>query len=240
MRRLVALSYSPWSEKARWALDHHRVEYRRVEYVPMLGAPLLRAATRRWSGRVTVPVLLGDGPPRLDSWDIALRAEEIGEGAPLFAGDRGAIAGWNALSDRALAASRAAAIARVAADPGAQQESLPGLVPSALRPALRPVATVGVGYFRRKYGGDAPPERALEDALAELREALDARGGEHVLGELSYADIAMAAALQFVRPVADRFIRLGPASRRAYSDEALARRYEDLIEWRDRFYDRYR
>ena len=58
MNRLVALSYSPWSEKARWALLHHGVPFREIEYVPILGTPWLRWVARRASGRVTVPTLL--------------------------------------------------------------------------------------------------------------------------------------------------------------------------------------
>ena len=34
---LYSLVYSPWSEKARWALDHHRIAYRRVRYEPVIG-----------------------------------------------------------------------------------------------------------------------------------------------------------------------------------------------------------
>jgi glutathione S-transferase len=47
MRKLVALHYSPWSEKARWALDHHGVAYRYEEYKILLGEPKLRLATKK-------------------------------------------------------------------------------------------------------------------------------------------------------------------------------------------------
>ena len=48
-RTLYGLSLSPWTERARWALDHHGVAYDYHEHVPMLGEVLLRmkARTRR-------------------------------------------------------------------------------------------------------------------------------------------------------------------------------------------------
>jgi len=37
MTELVGIPFSPWSEKARWALDVRRVPYRKVTYAPLLG-----------------------------------------------------------------------------------------------------------------------------------------------------------------------------------------------------------
>ena len=68
----------------------------------------------------------------------------------------------------------------------------------------------------------------MRDALSDGRRCL--------LGEFSYADIAMASALQFVAPVGDEHIRLGPATRRAWTDLDLAGELTDLIEWRDQLY----
>ncbi len=39
-RRLIGLHYSPWTEKARWALDRQRVPYAFEEHLPMLGEML--------------------------------------------------------------------------------------------------------------------------------------------------------------------------------------------------------
>lgn len=58
MARLYAESFAPWCEKARWALDHHRVPYDYTEHLPMIGELRLRSAARKWSGRVTVPLLV--------------------------------------------------------------------------------------------------------------------------------------------------------------------------------------
>ena len=39
---LYSIPYSPWSMRARWALDHHRIPHRSREWVPLLTEPVLR------------------------------------------------------------------------------------------------------------------------------------------------------------------------------------------------------
>jgi glutathione S-transferase len=52
--------------------------------------------------------------------------------------------------------------------------------------------------------------------------------------------MAMAAALQFVEPVDDPHIRLGPVSRTLWREPPLAERHPELLAWRDRLYARHR
>jgi glutathione S-transferase len=74
--------------------------------------------------------------------------------------------------------------------------------------------------------------------LSAMRDQLS---GDYLLGdELSYADMAMAAAMQFVKPVDTRFIRLGPASLTCWTEPELRDRYPELLEWRDAVYARDR
>lgn len=243
MAVLVALSYSPWSEKARWALDHHRVPYREVEYVPMLGAPLLRVALRDFHGPVTVPVLFYEGGAFRDSYDIARFAEREGAGAPLFpSGSEAAVTAWNADSETLMAHGRALSVSSTAKDRDALAEALPGFLPAVVRPALRPLAALGTRYIARKYVLD---EHGLEEHRAAIRDVLDrlraALGGRATLLDgFSYADVAMAAALQFVRPVSGRYVPLGAATRLAWTRPRLAEDYADLLDWRDRTYERFR
>ena len=49
----------------------------------------------------------------------------------------------------------------------------------------------------------------------------------------------MAQVLAFVQPPAFG-LRIGAASRRNFTDTAMAERYADLVEWRDALYDAYR
>ena len=243
MARLIALHYSPWSEKARWALDHHHVPYTVEHYMPMLGEPLLRLRTGRLTGPIGVPVLLDGEGAIFDSFAIARHAERNGSGAPLFpAAHLAEITRWNDRSNDALTAGRIPVITRMSTDRAAQQEALPGFIPAALRPALAGASQLAVRFLASKYsiGRDLEgAEARVAAVLDELRAALDGR--VYLLdGELTYADIAAAVTLQMVRPVRDAFIRLRPATRACWTSPALEKRYPDLLEWRDQLYDKHR
>jgi glutathione S-transferase len=237
---LVYLSYSPWSAKARWALAHHGVGYRKVRYVPMVGEPALRLRMRRPFGRVTVPVWIDGERVLMDSLSIAREAERIGRGTPLFpAGADADIEAWNELGERMLAVGRARIIAATQAHEDLQLE----LVPPSLR-RVRPLglamARMGLRYFERKYGFPGPrvaDEGLFRDGLERLRAAIAGRGT--VLGSFTYADIAMALPLTFVVPPAPPILRLGEASRRHLGDPGLAHEYSDLVRWRDGLLTRY-
>src|SRR5262245_7221361 len=141
MRTLYGMSFSPWSEKARWALDHHGVPYEFHDHVPMLGEPLLRLKARRFSGRVSVPMLVDESGATLESFEIARRAEAIGRGKALFPSERMAeIRRWNESSDRIMEAGRAAVLRNILASADAQREALPRLIPGAARKALSPMS----------------------------------------------------------------------------------------------------
>jgi glutathione S-transferase len=243
MAQLIALHYSPWTEKARWALDHHHIPYRFEHYVPMLGEPILRLRTGRLTGPATVPVLIDGDAVIFDSFAIARHAERNGSGAPLFpTAHLAEITRWNDRADGALAAGRALVVTNIAASRAAQAESLPGFIPEAIRPALTGMAQLGVRYLALKYSISRDLERAearMATTLDELRAALDGRA--YLLdGELTYADIAAAMVLQGVRPVSDAFIRVGPATRACWTTPALESRYADLLEWRDQLYAKHR
>jgi len=59
-----------------WALDRCGVPFREKAYLPRLGEPLMRLRCGRWSGRITVPILLAEGQALGDSYDIARWAAE--------------------------------------------------------------------------------------------------------------------------------------------------------------------
>jgi glutathione S-transferase len=242
--RLVYLSISPWSERARWALDHHGIEYELVAHVPVTGERRLRRLVGAGAGRVTVPVLLLPGEVIRESWDIARYADRHGSGTPLIPAERAAeVRQYDDLADRTMASARALVTARLLANPAALDETLPRDVPRWLRPCLRPLVRHGTRWFARKYtltlGDPAAPTAALRAALTTLRERL-AQSSPHLLGAFSYADIVMAGLLQGVAPVDDQYIRLGPATRAVWSQPALAAEFADLIRWRDALYERQR
>jgi len=245
MHTLVGLHYSPWTEKARWALAHHAVPYRYEEYVPMLGEPLLRVRARRPFGRVTVPVLLDDGHAVFDSWEIARLAERTGAGAPLFPPAREAqVRAWNERGETALRAARSLIVYRMGRDRAAQAEALPAFIPAPLRPHLASVAKLGTSFVGAKYragaAGTFESEGVVRDVLEALRTGLDGGRKSYLLGGFTYADVAMSVVLQAVRPVRHPAVTLGEASRAAWGHEELARSYADLVEWRDSLYAKHR
>lgn len=242
-RTLYGLGYSPWSEKARWALDHHGVEYTYHEHVPMLGEPLLRLKAGRLTGRVSVPMLVDDAGVTLESFEIARRAEALGSGAKLFPEEQlDEIRRWNRMSDQVMEAGRVLVIQRTLASEEAQRDALPKLIPSGARGSLAFMARSGTKFLAKKYGvsnASADDARSsIADALEALRRALEK--GPRLTGEFSYADIVMAAAIQMVKPVDDAYVRLSPVTREVWTEPKLAQRFVDLVAWRDEVYRRHR
>lgn len=242
--RLVGEHFSPWTEKARWALDHHRLAYAFREYTPVIEEPWLRLMTRNFSRKpATIPVLFDGRDTLTDSFAIARHADRKGARSKLFpASGLEAIEAWNETSERALGAGRALFFARLEKDAEAQLDFVPSFFPQPVRPLLRRSMGPTVAYLRKKHGADdaflARAHEGLDQALASLREALSGR--LHLLDELSYADLAMAVVLQFVKPVDDRHIPLSRAHRRCFTEAELARKHGDLLEWRDRLYAAHR
>ena len=235
MTELLGMTLSPYTEKARFALDHHAIPYRFRQYVPMLGEPGLRLRLKTPFGRVSVPVLFDGGRAVADSFKIARHVDAAGSGAKLFPEEHLAdITAFNDRSEAALGAGRALAMRRLIDSPGTREEALPPFVPPALRPALTSMAGLGFAFVRKKYGASDELEgaaRTFSAALVTLRETL--RGRPYLLDAFTFADIAMAAPLFGVRPVDAAYVRLGDATRAAFTDESLAREFADLVEWRD-------
>jgi glutathione S-transferase len=244
-RRLVVLSYSPWSERARWALDHHGLAYREIQHYPMVGELRLRRIVGRGPERATVPVLLADGKVLNDTWDIAVYADRHGTSAKLIPADlEGEVRRIAEIANRAMQAGRALLMATMLTNGEALDETLPPQFPKFIRPLMRPIARFGARWFSRKYELDLAAvdanDRGMRIGLDGLRSALASSGSGYVLARFSYADVVMASMLQGIAPVPDRYIPLGRASRRVWTRENLAADYADLVAWRDGLYAAHR
>ena len=240
MDQLVGLPYSPWTEKARWALDHHRVTYRFHEHVPLLGEPLLRLRAPKGK-KPTVPLYLFRGGAIVDSIDIARHAESIGKGSPLFVANHvETIERWNRASEALLGVARGLVIRNLLADKDAQVEAIPRFLP--FRSLLTPVARSATRFIGSKYAASESPELDVERVVIPLLDEWKAElgGRATLLDTFSYADVTMAVALQFVTPVGGDCIRLGPATRRTWTHSGLSKKYADLLAWRDELYAKYR
>ena len=242
--RLIALRVSPWSERAKWALEHHRLPYQNIEHAPFIGERRLRRLVGADKKRATVPVLLTGEQVLCESWEIACYADREGAGTRLIPPEREAeVRKWNTLADETMEAGRALVGAALLASPAAIDEGLPPQVPGWLRPLLRPIGTYGVKWFARKYGlhrMEAGAQRAKLRSTLEVLRAAVAPDRPYLLGSFSYADIVMATCLQGVLPVADRYIELGPSTRKVWTCAELAAEFSDVLAWRERLYAQHR
>ena len=224
--------FSPWTKKARWALDHCEIPYYYKEYTPTLSEPGLRRRLRQWSGKISVPILFSDRQVLRDSWEIARYANERADNERL--GDFEAIAPWNVLSEAALAEGRTRVLRCILRNNQALEESLPAFVPKPLRGTLRFVARDAVQRLDRKYAHLVEPG-ALRQALEQTREGLAQVDSDYLLGRFTYADVTMATVLEVIAPIARTQPPLGPMTQRCWSVPELASEFGDLLDWRDRF-----
>jgi len=237
---LVSLRYSPWSERARWVLDHHRISYRTLQHDPFLNELRLRHLAGWPRGRVTVPLLLAGERRYRTSWDIACYADSVGSGERLIPDElTSAIAEIDSLAERAMNLGRSLLVDALLADPSALDASWPSWVPAPVASGLRPLARFGTRWFARKYALDfgslAADREGVRVVLDELRRR--SAGRQFLLDRFSYADIIVATCLQLVTPVSDRHWRLEPAQRRVWTRPDLAGDYPDLLQWRDSIYE---
>ena len=243
MRTLVGLTASGWTEKARWALDHHRVAYRFHNYVPLIQERWLRKHVAP-GVKASVPLLIDPpGASTQGSFFIAKRAEELGQGSPLFPPEHlAAIDRWEAMSEKVLDVARIYAMPRMLASSGAQAEALPKFVPGPLRRLFAPTARLGMRYVVRKHQVPESTEALIDStvvpALETLRAALGGR--PYLEGTFTYADITAAMMLVFLGPPADRHLPMGPATRAVWTHEGLVARFPDLLAWRNTLYDQHR
>jgi glutathione S-transferase len=240
---LLSLHYSPWSERARWALDYQGVEYRLVQHAPFLGERRLRKVVGKRVERATVPVLVTEDSVLRDSWDIALHADARGSREKLVPSElEASIRELNDLAESTMVRSRGLVTAALLENDAALDQGLPRYVPPVLRPLLRPLSRYGTRWFARKYGLDLAdletPRRILAQTLALFRERYGTR--PYLFDRFTYADIVFCSLLQGVRPVDDRYLRLWPAWRTVWTQPALAAEFSDLLERRDRLYAAHR
>jgi glutathione S-transferase len=98
-------------------------------------------------------------------------------------------------------------------------------------------------YLARKYEVQRGRKENLASArtvLDRLRDAVEPEPGYLVGDRFTFADIAMACALQFILPVHDHYMAIGPETRRLWTWTALREHARPCLEWRDRMYRLHR
>lgn len=242
---LVSLGISAWSLKARFALKHHAVRYTTTPYNPLYSEFFLRLRLGKWGGKLTVPVMLTpkDGV-LLQSYDIAQWADGHSErpGAEqLFPpGLEEDVKRWNETSDRLLGWARIALTDELLADPAMLRKTVPGNVR-----VLGPLATMltrrVVARLNAKYRSEG--SSSFEEVLSLLREAQAAvkkgKDGYLVGGRLTYADMAMAVAVQVVKPLGRPFATSARPPLKAFAAAELQAEFAGLVAWRDSLFEKH-
>jgi glutathione S-transferase len=235
---LYTIHHSPWSERARWALQHHKVEFEERAHVPLTGELALRIRAKRW-GKVSVPMLVDDdGTPVVGSLEIAEHVDRKGQQPTLFPdGARDDIRALYETLEDALRAARARSVHRLMTDDEGIDATVPGFVRAL--PFHRAIGRLGVRYITRKYEArDESTDARTRAGLLAVRDALGSK--PYVLGTFSFADVLATSVVQTVAPVDDRYLELPPATRRMWTHERLRGEFGDLIAWRDRVYREWR
>jgi glutathione S-transferase len=207
----------------------------------MIGELLLRRAAklREKGKKASVPLLVDGDDAVMGAFEIAKHAEANGRGAPLFPRDPAvdkAIAHWNDVAERMTNVGRTRVFIELRKSRLAQKEALPSFVPGFMTGS----ASLAASFLARKYAVptdlDAEVKQVLRPALDEVRAAL--AGKPYLLDVFTYADVAIACALQAVRPY-DR-APLGPGTRATWTNEELAAEFDDLLMWRDAVHRKHR
>ena len=236
---LHGLSYSPWTERARWALDHHGVAYRWVVHRLYLDERGLRRRARVAPGeRASVPLFVEGDTILRDSIDILKHADVVGRGTKLVEDPR-ALDALVAMFEPGLQAMRGRVTAGTIESSACIREHGAEVVPAFMAGLLAPVVVRAARFIGDKYGAVLERDgQNLETIRATLRAARsridttrvpDARSlrAEHIL---------LATFLQGIRPVTAPHIKLGPASRAVWTCEPLLEEAADLLAWRDAVY----
>lgn len=237
MNTFYSIAYSPWSERARWALQAAQIPFQNVAFVPTVTDARLRLALRRPLGRLTVPVLFVDGGPALDdSLDIARWASQQAPERLPFGQQTQAL--WQTAS-RLLEASRIRTTWRALDDEALLRANLPTPLRKAGPLGLR-VGKLVARKLLKKYpaGSREACLDTMRQCLQELRPAVE--GKKTIEGQFSVADIAVATSLAMVQPAPGRWARLSDTARRGWTEPALAQEFAELLAWRDQLYRDHR
>ena len=202
MTELWQFRYSPYNEKARWALALKGVAYAPK---PVLPGPHLRTI-RKLSGQTATPVLVMDGEVTANSADILARLERAFPDPPLYPADPAEIEdalGWQRRFDEALGPRmRRAVLDVMLGDLGYVAETFAGGRAWPVRAFYRAGLPLAAGLIRKGNGIAGPADaadghRAIDEAFGLVEDAAG-ESGYLVGGHFTVADLTAASMLATV------------------------------------------
>jgi len=195
---LLQFRYSPYNEKARWALDLKRVPHRRVDLMP--GPHMARV--RRLTGQTATPVLVIDGRAIAGSAAIVRELDQLWPEPTLQAAAPASTAIETRFDDEFAPRIRRKVLALLLEDHGYFCRIFAEGQNAANRLIYRALLPLAQGMVRRGNGITGPSaiedgERALQEALTFVAERSRATG--YLAGNsFTAADLAAASALAMV------------------------------------------
>lgn len=239
---------SPWSERARWALDLSGMSYDTIVFTPLISNPYARWLSRNVNRKLTIPLAVSDrGKEKTilqDSLEIARysNTKRLNDREDLFpAKHANEIITWHNLSESLLDILRIRANPRMKDSRELQLNNLPPIIPKIAKPLFLPLSRYALDYFEKKYplqSGDH--QNILHDGLERIRTALKNSTSGYILDQFSFADITVAVIFQAISPGDNRFVPIEDAMRECWKDQDLILQYGDLLEWRDTLYAKHR
>ena len=237
MPTLYVLHHSPWSERARWALLHHKIAFDEREHVPLIGEIALRMRTPV-KGKASVPLLVDGDAVVQGSFAIGEHVDARGKKDKLFPeGKRDAIKKLFDDLEDPLSAARERFVRDLMDDQEAQLESLPPFLRSL--PFATMSAKIGTSFVASKYNARIG---SVDDRIrAGLRAVSDALGKkDYIHDAFSFADILGTSIVMAIAPGDDKYVRIAPGTRRLWKHDKLVKEFPHLVEWRDRVYSKHR
>ena len=238
MPTLYVIHHSPWSERARWVLLHHKIAFQEREHVPLIGELALRMRTSV-KGKASVPLFVDDDVAVQGSFAIGEWVDQRGKRDKLFPeGSRETIKKLYDELEDPLSAAREAFVRDLMTDEEAQLESLPPMLRSLPFASLS--AKIGTTFVASKYNARVGSvDDRIRAGLRAVSEALATK--DYIFGEsFSFADIVGASIVQAIAPGDDKYVRIPPGTRRLWNHAKLQKEFPHLLEWRDRIYSKHR
>lgn len=204
----------------------------------MIGEIPMRFRAGKWSGKLSVPLLIDEGKTVQGSLEIAEHLDAHGKNTPLVPKEKRAeISTFFDEIELAMRAARERFTHDLRNDPEAQREAVPGFF-RAIGMA-GPTAKMGSWFIVGKYDAkEGAVEDRIRKGLAAVRNAVGKK--EYVFDSFSFADIIGASVVQTVHAFDEKYLEIPPGTKRLWHHDALAKEFADVIAWRDRLYEKHR
>ena len=252
---LICLPGSPWTAKVLWILDACSIDFTKRPFEPFVDEVWLRYKLGLWPwqprfwSRLTVPIAIvhptaGTEKPCIltESFDIAEWAlRNSAAGGPPSAATLLKLRYWNDLSDVILSFGRAAFVDAAKKD---IRVAIEVLAPPWMRKLpyfiTKPLMKFAVTVFAFKYRREnaASNQEATMQAVQRIRAALKEGSGKFLMSDkLTYADMVMAIALNFLAPT-DGVLLFSIPKKYQTDDSDPLQEFEDVKAWKRAIFER--